>query len=49
MLIVVLLLAGSRAADDKAGSPTAAENAARSTLARFDKGDPGWKVRMESR
>jgi HEAT repeats/AhpC/TSA family len=48
MLTFALLLAGSVSADDKAGSTAAAEQAARNTLARFDKGDPGWKVRMES-
>src|SRR5262245_30607247 len=48
ILTIVLPLAGSVSADDKAGSTAAAEQAARNTLARFDKGDPGWKVRMES-
>jgi hypothetical protein len=48
MLTSVLLWTGSLAADDKAGPSTAADNAARTTLAKFDKGDPGWKVRMES-
>jgi hypothetical protein len=48
VLPFVLLLAGPLPADDRAGATAAAEKAARNTLARFDKGDPGWKVRMES-
>jgi len=36
---------GGRTAQDKAA---AAVRAAREALARFDQGDPGWKVRMET-
>src|SRR5262245_5596822 len=50
-------LAPPLVADDKAkttsdlgkpGASAAAEKAARDALAQLDKGDPGWKVRMES-
>jgi HEAT repeat protein len=44
----VLLFAVPLPADDQAGATAAAEKAARAALARFDKGDPGWKVRMEA-
>jgi HEAT repeat protein len=44
LLPVVLLLAGPLRADDQA----AAEKAARAVLARFDKGNGDWKVRMEA-
>ena len=43
-LAFAVSFAGGLAAQDKA----AAEKAARNVLSRFDKGDPGWKVRMES-
>ncbi len=48
LLAVALLLAGPLAAADKADSTAAAAKAARDALARFDKGDPGWKVRTEA-
>jgi hypothetical protein len=32
----------------KPGASAAAEKAVRDVLAQFDKGDPGWKVRMEA-
>jgi hypothetical protein len=32
----------------KPGASAAAEKGARDALAQFDKGDPGWKVRMEA-
>jgi HEAT repeat protein len=44
----VLLLAGPLTAEDKAGSTAAAEKAARSALAKFEKGNGDWKVRMEA-
>ena len=43
-----LLFAGPLPADGKAGSPAAAEKAARAALARFEQGNGNWKVRMEA-
>src|SRR5437773_6401083 len=37
----------TRRSSDLPGASPAEEKAARDTLAQFDKGDPGWKVRME--
>src|SRR5262249_50713644 len=50
MLIVTcgLLLALSMSADEKPSPSADMQNTVRAILARFDKGDPGWKVRMES-
>ncbi len=46
MLNVIWLLTTTGVADD--ASNDAGPPAARKILANFDKGDPGWKVRMES-
>src|SRR5262245_50499065 len=48
-LAVVLLFTANSAATqpDKPGAGEQAAQTARDALARFDKGDPGWKVRME--
>jgi hypothetical protein len=53
VLLVLLFTATAAAANQEAtaGQPEqsgAAEKVARDTLARFDQGDPGWKVRVES-
>jgi HEAT repeat protein len=49
---LALLCSTALSANDKATPPTkepaAAEKEARQIVARFDKGDPGWKVRMEA-
>jgi hypothetical protein len=43
------MLADKTAGDlGKPGAIAAAEKAARDTLAQFDEGDAGWKVRMEA-
>ncbi|HMC65562.1 MAG TPA: hypothetical protein VKI65_11545, partial [Gemmataceae bacterium] len=50
-LALTLLLPGSSSPDEKkaaGGKALVAEKAAREILARFDKGDPGWKVRTEA-
>ena len=48
MLTLALLFAGPLSADDKAGSTAETQKTVRAILAKFDKGDPGWKVRMEA-
>src|SRR5262245_20414073 len=49
---LALLCSTAWSANDQATPPTkepaAAEKEARPIVARFDKGDPGWKVRMEA-
>jgi HEAT repeat protein len=44
----VPLFAVPLAADDKAGAAAAAEKASRAALAKFEKGNGDWKVRMEA-
>jgi HEAT repeat protein len=48
MLALALLFAGPLLADEKSASTAEAQKTVRATLAKFDKGDPGWKVRMEA-
>jgi hypothetical protein len=51
LTLALLLAAPARGSEGKATAAEAggaATKAARAVLARFDKGDPGWKVRMES-
>jgi HEAT repeat protein len=48
MLTLVLLYAAPLSADDKAGSTAETQKTVRAILAKFDKGDPSWKVRMEA-
>jgi HEAT repeat protein len=47
-LAFVLLFAAPLSADERAGATAAAEKAARDALARFEKADGDWKVRMEA-
>lgn len=46
MSTLIVLFAASLSADEKSAST--AETAVRAILSKFDKSDPGWKVRMES-
>jgi HEAT repeat protein len=48
MLTLVLVLAAPLSADDKSASSAETQKTVRAILAKFDKGNPGWKVRMEA-
>src|SRR5215471_17349425 len=48
MLTLVLVLAAPLSADDKSAGSAETQKTIRAILAKFDKGDPGWKVRMEA-
>jgi HEAT repeat protein len=48
MLTLVLPFAAPLSADAQSASTADAQKAARAILNKFNKGDPGWKVRMEA-
>jgi HEAT repeat protein len=48
LLAFGLLFVTYVSADEKSASKPETETTVRTILAKFDKGDPGWKVRMES-
>jgi HEAT repeat protein len=48
MLALLLLIPAQLLADEKSASTPETEKAVRTILVKFDKGDPGWKVRMEA-
>ena len=48
MLTLVLLFAAPLSADENSTSTAETEKSVHAILAKFDKGDPGWKVRMEA-
>jgi hypothetical protein len=48
MFTLVLLFAAALSADEQVDSAAAGQKTVREILAKFDKGDPGWKLRMEA-
>jgi HEAT repeat protein len=48
MLSLVLVFAAPLPADEKSASTVETQKTVHAILAKFDKGDPGWKVRMEA-
>jgi HEAT repeat protein len=48
LLTLVLLFGAPVSADAQSASTTDAQKTARAILTKFNKGDPGWKVRMEA-
>lgn len=48
LLTLVLLFAAPLSADEKSASSAETQKTVQAILGKFDKGDPGWKVRMEA-
>ena len=48
ILALALLFAAPLSADEKSTSEAETQKAVRAILAKFDKGEPGWRVRMEA-